>query len=389
MIKGEGKKEHTSRVTIKPKFLPLVPDPHRLTRRQLLRVAEEERLVLTTEEKKEKLTLEEVAARSLTHQRMVICKKNAGNFYLHLCAALYGGEILRENAALFDGEKGWECSFKGFKPDIIIDSDLKTTFWEVKAVSGNTLKVGFAHKQYLGYSQALLENKGSEMFAGIFKYGSSIPAKLYVCRSKDSHHCDNRCLVENLSQMTRSLLVIPHNLLTFLLMLSNSEERDHTTSTARNYEHYKIVLGSHFTILHKNWENPDQAISKILEHSKFDLGNLTLDDFYLWDLHATQRNAPNVYCRNRRIGNIVYERKGRMGIVGKRWEPFVITEYNTPHTDKWKNHFEEEQGKFISTLEMKDDYKKICERREETQEREGLRKEPEIVIEAPKDGIPI
>ena len=359
MAKGEGKERN--RITIKPNFLPLVPDPHKLTRRRLLRVAEEERLTLTAQDRKEKLTLEQIAARSLTYQRMVIYKKNTGSFYLHLFAALYGGEILRENTSLFNGEKGWECSFKGFKPDIVVDSDLRTTFGEAKAVSGNTLKVGFAHKQYLGYSQALLENKGSEMFAGIFKYGSSIPAKLYVCRSKDSHHCDNRCLVKNLSQMTKSLLVIPHNLLTFLLMLSNSEERDHTTSTARNYEHYKIVLGSYFTILHKNWENPEQAVDKILEHSKFDLGNLTLDDFYLWDLHTTQRNAPNVYCRNRKIGNIVYERKRGMGIVGEKWEPFVITEYKTYYTDKWKKHFEEEQGKFISTLGMKDDYKKICE----------------------------
>ncbi|MDP2951555.1 MAG: hypothetical protein Q8N55_04180 [bacterium] len=388
MAKGERKRGYTSRVIIKPNFLPLVPDPHKLTRRQLLRVAKEERLILTAQAEKERLTFEQIAARSLTHQRMVICKKNAGNFYLHLCAALYGGRILRENASLFNGEQGWECSFKGFKPDIVVDSDLRTTFGEVKSVSGNTLKVGFAHKQFLGYSQALLENKGSEMFAGIFKYGSWTPSKLYVCRNEDGHFCDNRCLVKNLSQMTRSLLVIPHNLLAFLLMLSNSEERDHTTSTARNYEHYKIVLGSYFTTLHNNWESPEQAVGKILEHSKFDLGDFKREDFYLGDLQATQRTAPIVYCRNKKIGNIVYKRKRGMGIVGKKWEPFIITEYKTPHTDKWKKHFEAEQEKFISSLGMTEDYKRVCEWRELTEEREGIRKEPEMVIGASKDNIP-
>ena len=70
-------------------------------------------------------------------------------------------------------------------------------------------------------------------------------------------------------------------------------------------------------------------------------------------------------------------------------EPFVITEYKTPYTDKWKKHFEEKQEKFISNLGMKEDYKRMCEWREETEEREGIRKEPELVIEAPKDNIPI
>src|SRR3989344_2470966 len=107
MAKGEGKER--KRISIMPEFIPLVPDPHKLTRRRLLRVAEEERLTLTAQDRKEKLTLEQIAARSLTYQRMVIYKKNTGSFYLHLFAALYGGEILRENTSLFNGEKGWEC----------------------------------------------------------------------------------------------------------------------------------------------------------------------------------------------------------------------------------------------------------------------------------------
>jgi len=289
-----------------------------LNRAGLRRLAKEKRLHLFATTRKKRETPEAAAARSIMRQRLDVSKKNTSNFYFSLFQAVYGGKILRQNdMPLFPAEKDQVYSDHTFYPDMIIGGKSKTTYVEIKAVSMNSAKPFFGHRQFAGYCGALLENRGSDMFAAIFKYGNSRPVKSHVCSNEDGHKCDNRCLIEKLSTSTRSLLVIPHNLLTFILVLAHSQEMDHTSSQSTNdFEKYKMPYGTWLTFLHEDYENPSKAIKKILEHadSKYlGLGDFSKDHFYLHDLEVRQY-TPRVYCKGRKIGHI---------IRGK-WNPFMV-----------------------------------------------------------------
>jgi hypothetical protein len=396
--KEEGReKAKKKRRTISPKFKPQIQMPP--TSAALREYAKERKLHLLPARIKKgtnrEETLAERASANIMNRRINVSMENTGRFYVSLCNVLYGGQITRASEApLFPNDEKNVWSIHGFKPDILIKGDLKTTAIEVKATSSDKGRINFARKQYLRYSQAFLEDKGSEMFTSVFKYGRGKSMKLYLCENKTGHKCDNRCLVEKLSNSTRSLLVIPHNLLTFLLMISPSEEKYHSTSnTSRDYEQYKKVFGTYFTLLHDSWENPGQAIKNVLDFagSKWlGLGDLNLDDFYLQDLQVTQQKAPDVYCRNRKIGQIVYHWKRGEGIVGQEWKPFIITEYKTPYNIEWRKYFEEKFDAFIKGLDMQGDYQDMLRWDMENAERQAIKDEARTELpKVKKDGIPI
>jgi len=382
MVKKGAKK----RTVIKPNFLPQIPMPSTPALRELAKEKSLDLLDSMAGEGKKK-KLEELGARFVMNKRMKISMENTGRFYVSLYNALYGGEILRNNEApLFENTETTYNFSSSFKPDIIIKGNLKTTCIEVKATSVHQGKTKFAHRQYLRYSQAFLEDKGSEMYVAIFKYGKRRPLKLYVCKNEDGHKCDNRCLVDKLSNLTRSLLIMPHNLLTFLLMLPYSREEDHSTSnTSRDFEYYKEPWGKWVSLLHEHWENPDLAITKILKHAEskhmdfFD--DFSRDDFYL-GFKTRQYDAPKIYCRGRRIGN---KNKFRQGL-----EPFIITEYKTLYNIKWKKHFRANFDKFVDALRMKEDYEKMLGWDESVAERIAIKETGQMEAQVkPDDGIPI
>jgi len=365
--KREGK-----RIVIRPDFKSQIKMPGTAG---LINLAEEKHLRPTPAQKRKGIKPKNLAAQYIMNRRMKVSMENTGTFFVYLCNALVGGILRRSEVPLFpdNHEKSWSCY--GFSPDIVVEGDLRNTYIEVKGTAGSVGKANFSHCQYLRYSQAFLEDKGSEVLAAIFKYGGRKAMRMYVCKSKDTHKCDNRCLVKKLSTSTRSLLIIPHNLLTFLLMLSPSEERDHRSSAHYRFLNYKTSYGTYFTLLHKHHENIDQAIDEILKFAKsksLGLGDFNADDFYLHDLGAKQHDAPRVYCRNRRIGNA----------LGKELKPFVVTEYRTSNNQEWKSYFRDNFEGFVKGMGMWKDYQRRLER--DAERAEAKKAKAELT-----DGIPI
>jgi len=382
------KREKVKRRVIKPVFLPQITMPGTSA---LRKIAETENLVLLEKfvqsgEKKRKP--EELAAHMISRKRRVISKKNTSEFYLKLFQSLYGGRISRQNEApLFSNEEVPVCSIPGFRPDLVISGKLRDTYVEVKA-SSLKQKPWFAHRQFLGYTTALLENEGSKVLTAIFRYGKGgVNLNLYKCKNDGGHKCDNRCLVETLANSTRSLLVIPHNLLTFLLMLCSPKDMNHSSSTGGRNENYKRPYGTWITILNEYCETPDKAIDEILKNAKskkLGLLDLSKEDFYLGDLKVTRRDAPRVYCRNRKIGDAVLA----------AWKPFIITEYKTPYNAEWVKHLGENLEHFVENLFMKEDYDNLQELVEHSMDYDRERKAHQTeswtrIPEKPEDGIPI
>jgi len=368
-VKKGGKNEVCSR----PKLSPQVKIPK--SKAALLRIGEQGGWDCLRIGDWRHKSLEEITYQKLMNRRMKIAQENTGRFFLDICHALYGGRVLKEaEAPLFPEDLSTLFLDPGFRPDIVVSGKLKTTYIEVKAASVNGGGPQFAHRQFLNYSYALLHDPGSEMFAAVFKYGTRKSLGLYVCHNEDGHRCDNRCLVNALSDSTNSLIYLPHNLVTFLLMISPTVLRDHSSSnTTRDFEFYKDPYATWLSFLHKYHETPSLAIEQIMNRTRRRSGGyyraevlqgFSIEDFYLGDLVATQRMANNVYCRRRKAGSLRDE---------KRRKYFLVTEYTNPRHKEWVTHFKASFKDFVEGLGMDKDYKSMLEWREEHDERAGMR----------------
>ena len=302
------------------------------------------------------------------YDRKTISAKNTGKFYVELFREMFGGEILGENKMpLFPNARKKVSSDPNFYPDIAINGDMKTTYIEVKAVSSKSGRPWFSHHQISRYCRALLENPGSEMLTGIFRYGACKPQKLYICDNQDGHACDNRCLVEKLASSTRDLLILPHNLLTFLLILPSSEEMNQTSSdSCRNFENYKKPRGAWLSLLRKYSDAPQEAINKILESlpsAPYNFREFAIDDFFLQDLTAEQSSSSDKYTIHCKSG---------MLSPSYRMNPFTIVRYNTPHSTGWIKYLRENLDKFLGGLGIKEIYEG---KTEDLEERKAMREE--------------
>ena len=351
-MKKSAKEE---RIQIRPDFLNQVKMPGK---RGLARLA------------KEWGVSPEDAAKYVQNQRIVISAKNTGSFYVELFKELYHGRILRETKLPLFPFHDIDMQ-EGFFPDVVVNGQARKIYAEVKAISTHTAQPFFGYYQIANYCLSLLENKGSKMITGIFKHGGRLPVKNHLCEKKirGKHKCDNRCLVGRLSKSTKSLLVLPHNLLMFILSLSHVDEMDQDSSnSSRMSETYKRPYGTWLTSLHKNYEEPMQAVDEILEHAKkklLGLGDLKPEDFFLKDLSARQFQSPdNVYCRNCNV------------------HPFTITEYRNNNFDGWMDHFKKNHSLILENMRVKEVYDVVCERR-------SLGKENGGEVGKPDDDIPI
>lgn len=390
-------KEGAKRRIIKPDFKPQISMPD--TSSALREIANREHLVLLDsigrrEGKRKKP--EELAAQSIIGKRKRVSKINTSEFYLHLFHALKAGEISRQNeASLFSDREIQVCSIPGFSPDLVISGGLRDTYVEVKSASFRSAKPWFSHRQFLGYTTALLENKGSEMITAIFRYGEWEGNYLYKY--------DGGGLADALSKTTRELLILPHNFLTFFLILCHSEDMSHVSSTGRASENYKRPYGRWLTMLRKHYKNPDEAIDIILEDARskhLGLMDFSRENFYLHGLKTEQYDSPEIYCRNRRIGNWIADKQRKN--TREKWKPFVVTEYKLgyndnskkPYNDEWVDYFRNNLEAFIENLDMTKDYRKLqawIEKAAEPQrERVAIQNESELRMpKKPDDGIPI
>ncbi len=379
--KGAGK-----RVVFRPKFNPQITIPRRTDSLRRVGRAKGWDCLLTGEWKDKKL--EEVTYQFLMNKRMRISQVNTGRYFLELFHALYGGDVSRENHHSLFGDDPVLSFSPDFRPDVVIPGRLRNTYVEVKAASARKGVPSFAYRQYLRYSLALLEDKGSEMFAAIFKYGKGHEnQRLYVCHNEDGHRCDNRCLVNNLSDATKSMIYVPHNLLTFLLMLAPEVVRDHTSSnTSRDFEKYKDPYAGWFTLLQKYHKRPQDAIKSILENvekpnvrAEALPRRFSVDDFYLGYLVARQRIVKNVYCRDRKVGGLIHP--------FTRHKYFVVTEYSNIKHREWVKYFRDGLDGFVKGLKMGEDYQEIIARKEEKDERDAMRGQVNADIVVRSDDI--
>lgn len=388
--------ERKGRICIKPVFYLPDSDPHKLSGRDLLRIANEENLVLTYEEMKSGETLKTLAAKTLTNRRDDTFKKNTSSFFMYLCREILQARISEKNRMpLFEEYEEIDDAGPVFSPDIVFNGLKRTTYVEVKAASNRNKRPFFGARQTAGYLFSLLENKGSEVLTGIFFYGGRKREKLYSCKNDGGHRCDNRCLVKRLGHSVSNMLILPHNLLVSLLMLVSPFEMDQTSSQSTiNREVYRRLYIDWINFLLKDAENAQQTISKIFEHAsekskrsrkKLWPSGFSEDDFYLHDLQVKRYESPgNLYCRSSR-GIPIY------GI-----NRFPVIEYKTPHRSysEWIGHLREKLDDFLDGLWIKEEYAKIKERegaRKERQvERQAIQEADRVKMpERPEDGIPI
>ncbi len=365
------------RVVIRPDFYPQIKMPSGPELRRLARAG--------------KITAEE-QARMIMGQRQVTSVKNTSKFYVDLFRELYESRILEDTEMpLFTPPVSINPLFL---PDVVVNGHMRTTFVEVKAISDRNKRPFFGHRQFAGYCGALLNNPGSKMLTGIFCYGGETYEKLYLCAKKKSHKekhkCDNRCLVEKLSHSTNSLLVLPHNVLSFLLMLTYSVEMDQKNAqSSLGFEHYKRPYKAWMELLVEDFQRPFQTMQKILEHAHshyLDLWGFKINDFYLEDLEARSVYSPdNLYCYSSRERN---QRRSRFKI-----KPFPIIEYTTPCHSEWMKYFSEKLDLFLGDIGIKDIFYKreqrLAELRIENKEREAIKKEAKTEFpKKPPDDIP-
>ncbi len=321
-------------------------------------------------------------AKSVNARRKVASKNTTGAFYTALFDEMYREQILaRSSMPLFRDSDTGEYVEPGFRPDSRVNGDSKNTYVEVKAISVKSGMPFFGYSQIANGIAASLEDEGAEIMAGIFRHGKGENSHLERCRKKDlgKHPCDNRCLVQNLGCNTNDLLIVPHNLLTFLLSISKSWRMNQTRSNStRDYEDYKLPYGGWITMLHRHYEDPYSTVREIFDFKtrkerisptgrtsllRSDLkGGFKFEDFYLEDLKATQKTfginkdgkeAPKerIYCRSAR------------GVPIYRIQPFTITEYTNPDNRKWVETMGQKLDALISLLGIEEQYERVVERR--------------------------
>jgi hypothetical protein len=361
-------KQKSERVLIKPRFLQQIRIP-------------ESRILKSIA--KYKHSTPEDEAKSMMHRRLDVSKKNTGIFYIHLYHGIFGGQICKEDGEYVDSIPLFsENSGLKFFPDIIIKKH-KDFYVEVKSSSKNHNRPWFGKRQVKDYFTGIIENQHSDMLAGIFRYGDRHTQKLHVCKDKNHRRCDNSCFVEKLSHSTKDLIVLPHNLLTFLLVISRIEDMDQSTSTNNSSsEKYFRPYGSWISLLHKHYKNPIEAIDGIIlnnekKYSKFTnifkkqeitlekaknhleliLDEMKLKDFFFEELEARQYSSPdNLYCRNYNV------------------RPFTVTYYSNKQPDEWREYFIKNKNNIANRLGI--DLKSDLEKENEQRAKQGLPKKP-------------
>jgi hypothetical protein len=303
-------------------------------------------------------------AEKLMRQRRCISGKNIGKFYVELFQKIYRGVSYSDNQNLdlrlytmADGlfnYNGYDFKIhKYFRPDLILPKESVIfgdngfsgieRYVEVKGISGHSLSPSFAIYQISHYLRHAKEN-GAESIAAIFKYGDRNTTKLYVCKERDKKKmyrcekgkCKNKCLVDRLSHETRSLVVLPQNLWSFLLCIGAYMTQNHETSKAtRKTEVYRTIMGSWLTTLSDNTIDIQEKINRIENAGRRDLFGLKLEDFCLEDLKFRQFQSPeNMFCKKFHLNT------------------FTISEYKNPISthQKFMKKFEEKQGDFLWCL---------------------------------------
>jgi hypothetical protein len=325
-------------------------------------------------------------------RRSVACKKNTGSYYAQVAEALFGGRVLHNgephnNETPLHGVP--KNAAKNFRPDILIKQGSREIQGEVKASSTHVGHYAFGASQITNMGRSFLENPYAEPYLAMFKYGDSREKKRLgktkgrnVRKGEMLHKIGPGGLIKKLSESTRGLTIVPHNLMTFLASVASRNMHNHASSnTARNEEHYFNILGGHITRLQKYWENPMEAVEQILAEKKgrLDRGmrkiavldndsnplpGFKIEDFMLDGLHAEQVQSPtNIFCtgyhhktESGKRKDVEFKTPVKMTGYGKGAKSFPITIYRMApgKTDEWREHFGRNLEYFLGGLGLKE-----------------------------------
>lgn len=309
---------------------------------------------------------------------MTKTNKDTGKFYVHLFQGLYGGKIMRDGEVHHNEVPLYgRVNVASFKPDIVIPNGTGEMQVEVKSYATHKGSPTFGAHQFSSYTRSFLENPYSKVVVGIFKYGKgNSPQKLYLCdyhgkREAPDHKCDSRCVIRKLSSTTRNLLVVPHNLLSFLLSVAYVDGRDQaSTKSIRDREDYFLPLGRWMSWLHKHQEEPLLAIGKILEDKGKRIGQKRTfgmlpkpKDFLLEDLVAERQESPtNIFC-------------GSYKVRGYDGSSFPITVYTNPRVDDWREKIGGHLDSYLMNVGIYDVWYKQEERIARLQEQKQIERD--------------
>jgi hypothetical protein len=295
---------------------------------------------------------------SAVNKNRIKTGKDTGRFYTHVFHALYGGEIMREGSG-----GGYAARFPlidevgtTFFPDILLKNGTLDLYIEVKAFCASHGLPKFGFRQFCNYTRSFLENPNSATIAGIFKYGtggSNNRGKLYLCKfhgkeQKPTHHCNSQCVASSLSSSTRDLIILPHNLLSFLLSISKTEVHNQESSQSPiDSEEYFLPKSHWLTLLKENADHPERAIEAVLADESILSGRRRITRklpdpsfFLLEGLAALQYESPdNIYYGPHRIRNGVNDKT-----------TFRITDYTPSDSSGWAEHIARNLEEFLDEV---------------------------------------
>lgn len=299
-------------------------------------------------------------SRLINRQRGDSMKKNTAKFFVHLYQKIYGGRVLDDGEGIFHDEglplfidEYTPQKFK-FYPDIY-QSNGSEKYIEVKATCANHPQPFFGATQTAGRMRNLIKNPVAQSEVVVFTYGSRETETMHICKGKKEkfgcHNCNYRCFANVACNNVRSLLILPSNLVSLVLAFSKTETMErikkgiHTNS---RYENYRRPLGRVLTVLRKNFHEPETALGKIMDKvgynpldfaTKWKLGQLKPEDFFLQDLTATQTQSPNnLWWRNFHINQ------------------FPIIRYRNTKPDEWRARVIKDSDEFLHLLGVNEIY---------------------------------
>lgn len=348
-------------------------------------------------------------------QRLDVFKKNLGKLYVYLFQGMYGGEVLKDSHGHSNLFPLLEERGARWDPDIFIENGTLDTYVEVKATSRARPRPLFGFRQYCGTTLGIVENPMPvNMLAAIFQYERLRKENFGACNSSKfgRHPCDSRCLVERVAESTGSLLVLPHNLLTFLFLISRKYKLNQQTSQSRiNSETYIEPFCSWLTWLRQSSGNPSGVIEQIMDYPYVkglpEVPNP--EDFFISGLTARKINSSELFD-----GNLVALTKKKRTIRSPEFamKPFPVIIYENPSKGEWFDYFRKHYQEILINLGAYETYQELLERRKKRRSRRGrnerrreIREEKkkkkeaekqqlsvpeyEPLPETPEDGIPI
>ena len=270
-------------------------------------------------------------------KRSIISRRNTSRFFTQIYQYIYGGKInfgKKGNLDIF-----LENGRKNFSPDIVESSGNGIVYTEVKSHSVRMNSPHCSITQLENYCYFFLNKLNSKRVPrvdySIFRYGDWNTHGLQKLNSSQ--------FVDKLSEVNKKLLILPLNLVFFLLTFSRHERRDQTNSESPlDFQDYFMPRGKILTRL----QDGNCAISDLISS----YGNLSelekrffrgLEDLALQDLQVDKTLSPRIQI----------EHRGKIYCV----KPFPITKYfhNTKKYQKWLAHFSKNHERIMEDFGLR------------------------------------